>query len=68
MRHPDHYKASIYRKQVKLLMDQFWASKKPTNDMNTNLFTPEIIVLYELLSIFNLTEDILKIENKVRAT
>ncbi|WP_058306667.1 FUSC family protein [Gracilibacillus massiliensis] len=59
MKYPDHYKASAYRQQVKKLMNQFWESKKPNEDANHTLFTPEVIILYELLSIYNIVNDIL---------
>ncbi|SFM24184.1 Uncharacterized membrane protein YgaE, UPF0421/DUF939 family [Gracilibacillus orientalis] len=66
MKYPDHYKASAYRQQVKKLMKQFWESKKPNEDKNPTLFTPEVIILYELLSIYNLVEKILISENDIK--
>ncbi|MGP4041393.1 FUSC family protein [Gracilibacillus sp. D59] len=65
MKYPDHYKASAYRQQVKKLMNQFWESKKPNDDKNPTLFTPEVIILYELLSIYNIVEKILISENEI---
>ncbi len=65
MKYPDHYKASAYRQQVKKLMNQFWESKKPSEDKNPTLFTPEVIILYELLSIYNIVEKILISENEI---
>ncbi|MDX8044578.1 aromatic acid exporter family protein [Gracilibacillus sp. S3-1-1] len=66
MKYPDRYKASAYRKQVKTLMDQFWESKKPTKEQDSTLFTPEVIILYELLTIHNIVEEILIDESKLR--
>ncbi|WP_208587424.1 FUSC family protein [Gracilibacillus suaedae] len=66
MKYPDHYKASAYRQQVKKLMNQFWESKKPSKDQNTTLFTPEVIILYEVLSIYNIVEKILISENELK--
>ncbi|WP_163538863.1 aromatic acid exporter family protein [Gracilibacillus sp. YIM 98692] len=65
MKHPDDYKASAYRQQVKVLMNQFWESKRPQNKTEGSLFTPEIIILYELLSIYNLIEEILKKKDQI---
>ncbi|KAB8125853.1 aromatic acid exporter family protein [Gracilibacillus oryzae] len=60
MKYPDHYKAKAYKQQVKKLMEHFWHHNKPQNEEQENVFTSEVIILYELLSIYNLTEDIIK--------
>lgn len=60
MRNPDEYKKSEYRKQALVLLDKFWQSKRPSEDNRTEFFTPEVIILYELLSIFRLAEKILE--------
>ncbi|MGN8647399.1 FUSC family protein [Gracilibacillus sp. HCP3S3_G5_1] len=65
MKYPDHYKASAYRQQVKQLMNQFWESKQPREDKYDTLFTPEVIILYELLSIYNIVEKIIVNENEM---
>ncbi|ENH98375.1 hypothetical protein J416_00269 [Gracilibacillus halophilus YIM-C55.5] len=66
MKYPSHYKASAYRRQVKQLMNQFWESKKPKEELQDTLFTPEVIILYELLSIYNLVEDIITNQQEQR--
>ncbi|UOQ48326.1 aromatic acid exporter family protein [Gracilibacillus caseinilyticus] len=65
MKNPDHYKASAYKKQVKTLMNQFWESKKPSEEDDPTLFTPEVIILYELLSIYNIVENIILSEREI---
>src|SRR5699024_8398098 len=60
MQNPDQFKATIYRQHVKKLMNQFWTSKKPSDEEHPSLFTPEVIILYELLSIYNIVEKILQ--------
>ncbi|GAE95088.1 hypothetical protein JCM21714_4297 [Gracilibacillus boraciitolerans JCM 21714] len=65
MRYPAHYKAAAYRQQVKQLMNQFWESKRPVEDSKSTLFTPEVIILYELLSIYNIVEEILVSEKEM---
>ncbi|WP_066192233.1 MULTISPECIES: FUSC family protein [Gracilibacillus] len=63
MKHPDHYKASDYKLQLKALMEQFWESKQPEQS-HTSMFTPEVIILYELVSIYNIVEAILISEQR----
>lgn len=65
MKDPAIYKASAYRQQVKQLMDQFWETKKPSESDFPSLFTPEVIILYELLSIYHIVEDILEDEQAI---
>ncbi|MBM7570271.1 aromatic acid exporter family protein [Aquibacillus albus] len=64
MKQPSHFRLNKHREQVHELMDQFWASKnvaetKQETTQNSNLFSAEIIILYELLSIYNLVESLL---------
>lgn len=59
MKNPDDYKKEVYHTQALLLLDRFWESKRPSEDNRTKFFTPEVIILYELLSIFRLAEKIL---------
>ncbi|MFC4401800.1 FUSC family protein [Gracilibacillus xinjiangensis] len=60
MKFPDHYKANAYKQQVKKLMEHFWKNNIPNDKEYENLFSSELIILYELLSIYNLTEEIIK--------
>lgn len=68
MIHRDHFRMAYHHKQVKELMQQFLAYNKQSNtDTNkeadqATLFDPEIIILYELLSIYQLVEQILTSE------
>src|SRR5699024_6412983 len=52
MKNPDEYKKEEYQNQALVLLDRFWESKRPSEDNRTKFFTPEIVILYELLSIF----------------
>lgn len=60
MKNPDEYKKEEYQNQALVLLDRFWESKRPSEDNRTKFFTPEIVILYELLSIFRLVEKILE--------
>ncbi|SER52151.1 Uncharacterized membrane protein YgaE, UPF0421/DUF939 family [Gracilibacillus ureilyticus] len=60
MKYPSHYKAKAYKQQVKNLMEHFWNNNKPQGKEYESLFSSEVIILYELLSIYNLTEEIIK--------
>ncbi|WP_186580971.1 aromatic acid exporter family protein [Aquibacillus kalidii] len=63
MKYPEHFTIEEHQKQVKSLMDQFWESKRQANIQHDpakiSFFSPEIIILYELLSIYNLVEKLL---------
>ncbi|GAB2553727.1 FUSC family protein [Gracilibacillus alcaliphilus] len=59
MKYPDRYKAEDYEQQLHHIMQQFWDSKQPNNAEYASLFTPEVIISYELASIYNIVEDIL---------
>lgn len=52
-----HYRADLHQDKLKRLMEQFWEDNEEitkNNDRHPTHFTPELIVLYELLSIYNL--------------
>ncbi|MCT2537231.1 aromatic acid exporter family protein [Aquibacillus koreensis] len=63
MKYPDHFSLEKHREQITSLMEQFWLLKRElaTNETSntSTFFTAEIIILYELLSIYNLVEELL---------
>ena len=63
MRHPEKFKLDKHRAVVHNLMDEFWKTEdyvsNEKTDGNPNFFSAETIILYELVSIFNLVEDLL---------
>ncbi|MDL4839199.1 aromatic acid exporter family protein [Aquibacillus rhizosphaerae] len=63
MKYPDHFSLKNHQQQVHGLMEHFWRSKKSEGKRqesnSTTFFSAEIIILYELLSIFNLVEAII---------
>ncbi|WP_138419502.1 aromatic acid exporter family protein [Aquibacillus sediminis] len=63
MKHPDHFSIKEHQKAVREIMEQFWDNKKRTtnqsNSETATFFSAEIIILYELLSIYNIVEDLL---------
>ncbi len=67
MKYPNHFTVEKHREQVTALMEQFWNSNQPApvkeNEEKPRFFTPEIIILYELLSIYQIVEDIIEKEN-----
>ncbi|WP_240335236.1 aromatic acid exporter family protein [Paraliobacillus sediminis] len=67
MIHPDHFRKVYHQKQIKALMTQFLNYNKEKNTLDNReqptFFDPEIIILYELLSIYHLVEEILVTEN-----
>ncbi|SDK02798.1 aromatic acid exporter family protein [Sediminibacillus albus] len=66
LKNSDKFNPEEHRRQIQALMAQFWKSKKeaakPDSTDHPTFFTSEIIILYELLSIYNLVEDLLKEE------
>lgn len=64
MKFPNHYKAKAYRNQVKRLRDEFW-DIKPNEANEHTIFSTELIILYELLSIYNLVEEIIQTTNEM---
>ncbi|WP_241964532.1 aromatic acid exporter family protein [Paraliobacillus zengyii] len=68
MINPDHFRELYHQKQVKTLMKQFLTYNRETsalqNEEQPTFFDPEIIILYELLSIYHLVEEILATEKK----
>ncbi|WP_226037103.1 aromatic acid exporter family protein [Aquibacillus saliphilus] len=67
MTYPNHFDKKRHQAQIHQLLDQFWKSKDNAalgkDTSNPNFFSAEIIILYELLSIYRLVEDLLS-ENK----
>ena len=66
LKNPKKFDEEEHSRQVQELMEQFWISKKeaadPGEKNKPTFFTSEIIFLYELLSIYQLVEDLLKEE------
>ncbi|WP_407271071.1 aromatic acid exporter family protein [Radiobacillus sp. PE A8.2] len=60
MKNPEQFDPAIHRLQVHDLLQRFWTSKQRTineeNNEKAAFFSSEIIILYELLSIYNLVE------------
>ncbi len=67
LKNPDKFSSEAHRNQIQSLMTQFWKSKKdaadPKEKDSPTFFTAEIIILYEILSIYNLVEDLLDEED-----
>lgn len=63
MKYPDHFNVEKHRLQMKELTEQFWDSKQRDSTIKNadrvTFFSPEVIILYELLSIYNLVESLL---------
>ncbi|MRH41951.1 aromatic acid exporter family protein [Aquibacillus halophilus] len=63
MIYPDRYNKIKHQEEIHKLMEHFWISKRnATNEKeneNPTFFTAEIIILYELLSIYKLVEKLL---------
>lgn len=72
LKNPSRFDPDIHRTQVQLLMDQFWESKKHApgfkRKKEPTFFTAEIIILYELLSICQLVENLLAEEMSANET
>ncbi|QDP41700.1 FUSC family protein [Radiobacillus deserti] len=63
LKQPTNFQIREHRNQIKQVMKQFWkASEQGGSDSleEDTYFSSEIIILYELLSIFSLTESLLK--------
>lgn len=57
LQNPANYSEDRHQIQLELLMKQFWEDNEEIttkNEQHPTYFTPEIIILYELVSIFNL--------------
>ncbi|ASK62790.1 hypothetical protein CFK37_11855 [Virgibacillus phasianinus] len=57
LQNPGKYQEKEHLVQIDLLMNQFWEDNEgitANNEQHTTHFTPELIILYELVSIFNL--------------
>ncbi|WP_182199678.1 aromatic acid exporter family protein [Paraliobacillus salinarum] len=63
MENPDSFRIRQHRQYIKNLMKQFWQCKQEEQLINKEdpavFFNPEIIILYELLSIYHLVEQLL---------
>ncbi|MDC3416101.1 aromatic acid exporter family protein [Aquibacillus salsiterrae] len=62
MKEPSLFNLEKHRLHVQRLMDQFWESKQQSAEHQQgerNFFSAEIIILYEILSIYNLVESLL---------
>lgn len=64
MANPDQFRMQQHRTHIKELMNQFWQSKKENQLIEqpngATFFNSEIIILYELLSIYHLVEQLLQ--------
>lgn len=60
---PALFRIRLHREHIEKLMKQFWQCKESESLINkqthATFFTPEIIILYELLSIYHLVENLL---------
>ncbi|MFB1049928.1 aromatic acid exporter family protein [Paraliobacillus sp. JSM ZJ581] len=63
MENPDSFRIHQHRQYINKLTDKFWQSKQEEQFINKEnpvaFFNPEIIILYELLSIYHLVEHLL---------
>ncbi|CQR46383.1 Fusaric acid resistance protein family protein [Paraliobacillus sp. PM-2] len=63
MENPDSFRIQQHRQYIKNLMEQFWQCKKEEQliykEDPSTFFNPEIVILYELLSIYHLVEQML---------
>ena len=65
MKNTDQFQTDKHREQVETLMNQFWLCKRESSLCNipgqTTFFDADIIIIYELLAIYQLVEKILTI-------
>lgn len=66
LQRPTHYHTDMHQRQLKQITDLFWeGSEEVTEGDGTNptKFPPEFVILYELVSIFNLVDGFYKPDN-----
>lgn len=59
LRHPEDYNSKKHALQLKYLTDLFWEDNEEItkgNEVHPTKFPPELIILYELVTIYNLVE------------